>query len=278
MTARIAVPSRGRLREVVLGLLEEAGFGIGGFRDTGARVAAGSLEFIEMRPRDAAGWLAAGRIDGGFISTDLVLEEGLADLASLALGSAQSDLVVASRSDDGRASVRDLNGAVVATHLPNATARWFAEQALKVKIVTMGGSLEGVCASGLADAIVDLRETGNSLSANKLRVLATMTPCQALFVHNDRPEFKEFQLRLQAVLDARKHRYVMLHLDPAMVGRLSKIFPGLAAPTVLPLAGRDDLVAVHLVTDAASFWSRLHDLHLLGASAIVALSPDALVR
>lgn len=278
MTARIAIPSRGRLRDVVLRLLEEAGFGSAGFRGTGARVAVDGLEFIEMRPRDAAGWLAAGRIDGGFISTDLVLEEGLAGLSSLALGSARSDLVVASRSDDGRASARDLEGAVVATHLPNATARWFAEQAIHVKIVTMGGSLEGVCASGLADAIVDLRETGNSLSQNGLRVLATMASCQGLFVHNECPEFKEFLLRVKAVLDARKHRYVMLHLDPAMVGRLSEIFPGLAAPTVLPLAGRDDLVAVHLVTDAASFWNRLHDLHMLGASAVVALSPDALVR
>jgi ATP phosphoribosyltransferase len=278
MTARIAVPSRGRLRDVVVGLLEEAGFSVGALGGTGARVVVDGLEFIEMRPRDAAGWLAAGRIDGGFISTDLVLEEGLAGLSSLALGSARSDLVVASRSDDGRASARDLEGAVVATHLPHATAQWFAEQELHVKIVTMGGSLEGVCASGLADAIVDLRETGNSLSQNGLRALATITPCQGLYVYNDGPEFKEFLLRLQAVLDARKHRYVMLHLDPAMVGSLSEIFPGLAAPTVLPLAGRDDLVAVHFVIDAASFWNRLHDLHQLGASAVVALSTDALVR
>ncbi len=277
MNARIAVPSRGRLRDVALRLLEEARFDVGGFEGTGARVAIDNLEFVEMRPRDAAGWLAAGRIDGGFISTDLVLEEDLTKLPFLALGAASSDLVVASRADDGRVGVRDLEGAVIATHLPNATAHWFAKQAVDVKIVTMGGSLEGVCASGLADAIVDLRQTGNSLSENRLRVLGTVASCQGLFVHNDRPEFKEFQLRLQAVISARKHKYVLLHLDPAMVSRLAEIFAGLAAPTVLPLAGRDDLVAVHLVTEADAFWNRLNELHQLGASAVVALSPDALV-
>ena len=46
---------------------------------------------------------------------------------------------------------------------------------------------------------------------------------------------------------------------------------------MLPLAGRDDLVAVHLVTDAGTFWTRLQDLRALGATGIVALPPDALV-
>ena len=54
-------------------------------------------------------------------------------------------------------------------------------------------------------------------------------------------------LRIGAVLNARDQRYVMLHLAPDRIGDLTAIFSGLAAPTVLPLAGRDDLVAVHLV-------------------------------
>lgn len=141
----------------------------------------------------------------------------------------------------------------------------------------MGGSLEGVCAAGLADAIVDLRETGSSLARNRLRVLDVISGCEALFVHHPSDGLAGLTLRVAAVLQARGQRYVMLHLPPARIGDLATIFPGLAAPTVLPLAGRDDLVAVHLVVPAREFWIRLAKLQELGASGIVALPPDALL-
>jgi ATP phosphoribosyltransferase len=83
---------------------------------------------------------------------------------------------------------------------------------------------------------------------------------------------------MRAVLDARRHRYVMLHLAPERIDDLRAIFTGLAAPTVLPLNERTDLVAVHLVVDASEFWTRLGDLRAIGASGIVALPADALAR
>ena len=141
----------------------------------------------------------------------------------------------------------------------------------------MGGALEGVCAAGLADAIVDLRETGTSLAQNRLRVLADIAPCEALFVHSRSSALIDLTLRIGAVLQARGHRYVMLHLPPERVDELTGPFPGLASPTVLPLAGRDDLVAVHLVVPADDFWNQLATLRALGATGIVALPPDALL-
>lgn len=276
MTTVVAVPSRGRLRDFVTTLLGDAGFPTGGFRG-GARARVDGVELIEMRPRDAAAWLRAGRLDGAFVSTDLVLEEDLGALVQVPLGAARSVLVVASREDDGRASAADLAGGVVATHLPRATTRWFAEQGIDVTVVTMGGALEGVCAAGMADAIVDLRETGRSLAENRLRALAEIAACEALFVHDGDPDLDDLAVRIGAVLAARRHRYVMLHVDPDRVADLAALFPGLAAPTVLPLAGRDDLVAVHMVTEAGTFWTRLQDLRALGATGIVALPPDALV-
>lgn len=141
----------------------------------------------------------------------------------------------------------------------------------------MGGALEGVCAAGLADAIVDLRETGTSLSQNRLRVLGTIAHCQALFVHNG-ASLDALCLRLEAALDARQQRYVMLHIPRAKLDELTSVFPGLAAPTVLPLAGREDLVAVHLVVEAPFFWAHLGEIRAAGATGIVSLSPDALLR
>ena len=277
-SARVAVPSKGRLRDECLALLSSAGFATSMLHGAGSIAAVNGLEFIEMRPRDAAAALAAGQLDAAFLATDIVAEHDLDFLPALPLGFSRSDLVLASRDDDGRTEVAQLAGGVVATHLPKLTERFFADKGIDVTVVPMGGSLEGVCAAGLADAIVDLRETGTSLMTNRLRVLEVLTSCEALFVRRDEtPALDDMTLRLDAVLAARRHRYVMLHIARERLDQLRTIFPGLAAPTVLPLAGRDDLVAVHFVVGAGDLWARLGDLRALGATGIVALQPQALL-
>ena len=276
--ARLAVPSKGRLRDDCLALLRSAGYATSMLHGAGSIAAVDSLEFIEMRPRDAAAALAAGQLDAAFLSTDIVAEHELEALPALPLGFSRSDLVLASRDDDGRRDVADLAGAVVATHLPETTTRFFAGVGIAVTVVPMGGSLEGVCAAGLADAIVDLRETGTSLMTNRLRVLEVLANCEALFVRREGTvALDDMTLRLDAVLDARRHRYVMLHIPRERLDQLRTVFPGLASPTVLPLAGREDLVAVHFVVSAADLWGRLSDLRALGATGIVALQPQALL-
>ena len=277
-TARVGVPSKGRLRDDCLALLSSAGYATSMLHGGGSIAAINGFEFIEMRPRDAAAALAAGQLDAAFLATDIVAEYDLGALPAMPLGFSRSDLVVASRDDDGRAGVADLEGSVVATHLPETTTRFFADKGVNVTVVAMGGSLEGVCAAGLADAIVDLRETGTSLATNRLRVLEVIANCEALFVRrDDTPALDGMTLRLDAVLAARRHRYVMLHVPREVLDQLRTVFPGLASPTVLPLAGRDDLVAVHFVVSASELWERLGDLRALGATGIVALQPQALL-
>jgi ATP phosphoribosyltransferase len=113
---------------------------------------------------------------------------------------------------------------------------------------------------------------------NRLRVLEVIASCQALFVRSgEAPALDDLSLRLNAVLTARRHRYVMLHVPRERLDDLRAVFPGLASPTVLPLAGRQDLVAVHLVVTAEDLWQRLGDLRALGATGIVALQPQALL-
>jgi ATP phosphoribosyltransferase len=275
---RVAVPSRGRLRTRALELLEHAGYSTSMLHGGGSLARVDGLAFIEMRSRDAAAALAAGQVSAAFIATDLVAEHELEELPALSLGFARSDLVVASRDDDGRVTAADLAGATVATHLPGLTRRFFADRGVDVTVLELGGSLEGVCAAGIADAIVDLRETGTSLATNRLRVLEIIRPCEALFVRRAHtPALDDMALRLNAALEAAKHRYVMLHVSPDQLDKLRYLFPGLAAPTVLPLAGRDDLVAVHFVVGADELWERLGDLRALGATGIVALTPQAIL-
>jgi ATP phosphoribosyltransferase len=249
------------------------------FRGAGSRATVAGIEFIEMRPRDGAAWLAAGQLDAAFISTDNALEHDIDDWPAVPLGFARSELVVACRDDAGFAGPDDLAGATVATHLPAFTERWAAGRALDVTVVSMAGALEGVCAAGLADAIVDLRETGTSLAQNRLRVLAELGSCEAVFTHRADPDpaVGDLLLRIGAALGARRMHYVVMHIEPAQIAKLRELFPGLEAPTVLPLEGRDELVAAHLVVDRTALWERLGELRALGATGIVAMPTHAIV-
>lgn len=272
------MPSKGRLRDEALDLLATAGYKVSGLRGRGSIARTSGLEIIEMRPRDAAAALAAETLDGAFVATDIAMEHGISDLPTQPLGSARSTLVVAARDADGPTSLADLEGGVVATHMPVLTERFLRDAGVEARIITMGGSLEGVCAAGIADAIVDNTETGTSLRQNRLRVLATIAECEAEFVHRAGLDvLVDLELRIGAALGARRHRYVMLHLPAERIDDLRSVFPGLASPTVLPLAGRDDLVAVHFVVETAQLWERLTELRSMGATGIVALPPDALL-
>ncbi len=278
-TPTVAVPSKGRLREQVLDLLSHAGYSTRAFSRADASATVEQIDFIEMRPRDAAAWLRAGRLSAAFISTDTALENEVETWEHLDLGFARSDLVVACRESATFQTMADLDGTTIATHLPQWTRRWLDLEGIAANVVTMGGSLEGVCAAGMADAIVDLRETGGSLIRNRLRVLAQGHSCEARFswAADAAEPIRGLTLRLEAALEASATQYLMLHIHPDRVDGLSEVFPGLAAPTVLPLAGRTDLVAAHLVVKRSELWSRLSSLRELGATGIVALPTGAIL-
>jgi ATP phosphoribosyltransferase len=281
VSARVAVPSKGRLRDRVFDLLRHAGYNLRQLGTENAALVVEDIEFIEMRPRDAAAWLRAGRLDAAFISTDTALENEIEHWPAIDLGFSRSDLVLACRTDAPYASAADLAGKTVATHLPNWTRRWFETNGIDIEVVAMGGSLEGICARGLADAIVDLRETGNSLRRNSLHAIEVAAACQAVFAHppeSDSPEVASLLLRMEAARTATSRQYLVMHIPPDRVDQLGTIFPGLAAPTLLPLSGRDDLVAVHLVVQRDNLWARLSDLRELGATGIVALPTDAILE
>ena len=87
----------------------------------------------------------------------------------------------------------------------------------------------------------------------------------------------DLELRINAVLDARRCRYVMLHLLKERLGEVQRLCAGLESPTILPLAGREDLVAIHFVVSADQLWAQLAELRRLGATGIVAIRPEALV-
>ncbi|HEX6970614.1 MAG TPA: ATP phosphoribosyltransferase [Limnochordia bacterium] len=143
------------------------------------------LSFILTRSADVATFVEHGAADLGVIGENVLLEQGkrVAVLADLGFG--RCSLVVAVPDGSPIRTVQDFDfNSRVATKYPNITARYFGEHGIQVEVVPLSGSVELAPLVGLADAIVDVTETGRTLAENGLRKIATIAESSARLVAN----------------------------------------------------------------------------------------------
>ena len=171
--------------------------------------------------------------------------------------------------------VSSLAGKTIATSYRGLLASFFAEQGVKADIVTMEGAVEVAPRTHLADAICDLVSTGNTLTSNGLTEQDILLESQAVIIqNNDMPDdlrslSEKLLARITAVLRAQNSRYVMLNSPVSALEDIKALLPGSQSPTVMPLQGRDDMVAVHAVCEEDVFWSTMEELQARGASSIL---------
>ena len=156
--------------------------------------------------------------------------------------------------------------------------RWLADQGVSADIVTMRGAVEVAPRLKLAHAICDLVSTGATLEANGLQARETVLDSQAVLIRSPvapDPELADLLdsiiERMAGVVASQGAKYVMLNAPRAALDQITAILPGAGSPTVMPLSGRDDAVAVHAVCQEAVFWETLEKLKAVGASAILVL-------
>ena len=130
----------------------------------------------------------------------------------------------------------------------------------------------------LAQAICDLVSTGATLEANGLVAVDTVMRSEAVLIRGARVADAELAhvaesivQRFRGVAASQGAKYVMMNAPKASLPEISRILPGAGAPTVTPLAGNDDAVAVHAVCQESVFWETLEALRAAGASAILVL-------
>jgi ATP phosphoribosyltransferase len=217
-----------------------------------------------VRAADIPEYVQDGVVDCGITGLDLVRERGAVVRELLPLGFGSCRLEAAVPEEAGIQSLEDLEGASVATVYPNLTKSLLPAG---VTLVDVSGSVEIAPRLGLADAIVDLVSSGSTLRTNGLRSLGVLFESEAVLVARDGGETEPFAAMLRAVVDARRHRYLMLN---APEDRLDEIADLVAPriPSVLPLA-QPGMVAVHALVPAADVWRLLPQLEAAGASAIL---------
>jgi len=279
---RIAVQKSGRLADRSLDLVRDAGLRvIKGNNDLLYRVENYPIDLLRVRDDDIPTFVADGVCDLGIVGEN-VLEEGKNGgsnaevVMPLGFGACTLKLAIPPTLDySGPAS---LQGKRIATSYPKILRRYLDEQGVKADIVVMRGAVEVAPRLKLASAICDLVSTGATLEANGLYARETVFESQAVLIRAPiAPEPELANLlesiieRMSGVVSSQGAKYVMLNAPRSALDAITAILPGAETPTVLPLSGRDDAVAVHAVCQEAVFWETLEKLKAAGASAILVL-------
>jgi len=257
---------KGRLREPSFRLLEEAGLGP---EQPGERALAfpcrnAPVEVLLVRAADVPEYVQDGVVDCGITGIDLVRERGAQVSELLKLGFGGCRLAAAVPEESPAQSVADLAGFSVATVYPRLTRELLP---FDVDLVDVTGSVEIAPRLGLADAIVDLVSSGNTLRTNGLRSLGTLLESEAVLVARDEHAAAPFAAMLRSVVDARNHRYLMLNAPQEALPAIEALVSP-RVPSVLPLA-HDGMVAVHVLVPARDVWRLLPQLEAAGASSIL---------
>jgi len=177
-----------------------------------------------------------------------------------------------------------LQGKRIATTYPYVLGRFLRERGIEADIVTLSGAVEIAPRLGRADAICDLVSTGSTLLANRLREVETVLESQVVLIRTPvaidpiKTEWVErLLMRIDGVQQVRESKYIMLHAPRSALPAIRQLLPGSESPTIIPLEGHPDRVAVHAVCRENVFWETLESLKAAGASALLVLPVEKML-
>jgi len=284
---RLAIPNKGRIAAPVMELVEKSGLHLpetAGERRLISKTLDPHVEFLFARPVDIPEYVATGAADLGITGRDMVIERGSDVKDLLDLGFGRAKIVLAVLEDSEIHSVRDLAGAKVATEFPAITQNFFKKQGVSVNVVVVGGACEATPHLGIADAIVDLSSSGTTLKTNRLRVISDVLETSTHLIANKeslrtkKEKIDEILLALESVVRARGQCYLMMNVKRTALEAIKKVLPGLSGPTVMDVASKEDLVAVHAVVNEERVYTLINALRRAGAKDILVMSIQRMIR
>jgi ATP phosphoribosyltransferase len=270
---RIGVPSKGRLSDLAGELLKQAGLSFRRQeRSLFARVGEMPIDITFLRTDDIPVLCAEGAIDMGISGSDLIEEANVDVTTRLKLGVGKCRLALCVPLDSKIKSPSELHGVRVATSFPHVTKTYLASHKADVHLVKLGGSVEIMVTLGVADAIVDLVETGSTLAANNLRILDSIGNYETVLVQNKSGRHAEMAdrvvRRLEGVVIARSYSLLEYNIPRDKLAEAEKITPGYNSPTVNQLED-PTWCAIRVMVKRSEVIGVMEQLEALGASAIL---------
>ncbi|HZQ90160.1 MAG TPA: ATP phosphoribosyltransferase [Terriglobales bacterium] len=280
MKLRLGIP-KGSLQEATLQLFARAGLNVyTSPRSYFASTDDPEIECMLIRAQEMARYVEHGVLDAGLTGRDWVVESGLevvsvADLIYAKQSRGKVRWVLAVPEDSRFQNARDLEGCIIATELVSVTRNWFAERGVNVTVEFSWGATE-VKPPMLADAIVEVTETGSSLRANRLRILETVLESNTQVIANGkawedaarRRKIENLALMLCGAIAAQGRVGLMLNVEKRDLTNVLAVLPALKRPTISQLSD-DGWVAVNTVIEETAAREIIPRLKAANAQGIV---------
>ena len=275
----------GRLADASLDVLGQCGLHVSKSKnELYSRIEELPIDVLLVRDDNIPGFVSDGVCDLGIVGKNVLREVELRNRPGfevevvMPLGFSRCRLAVAVPRQSGLSKPSQLEGLRLATSYPATLKHYLDAQGVRADIVEMTGSVEVAPRIQIADAICDVVSTGATLEANQLEELATVLESEALLVKrgNGLSDLKHDTAerliqRIRSVIRSANTKYIMMNAPSASVDAIVSVLPGAASPTVMPLAGDGDQVAIHAVCEESVFWETMENLKSAGASAILVL-------
>lgn len=280
MKLRLGIP-KGSLQDATLQLFQRAGLEVyTSSRSYFASTGDPEIECMLIRAQEMARYVEHGALDAGLTGRDWVVESGLdvvpvADLIYAKRSRGKVRWVLAAPEDSPFQRPQDLSGRIIATELVNVTRNYFRNKGLDVQVEFSWGATE-VKPPMLADAIVEVTETGTSLKANRLRILETVLESNPQIIANrsswaevdKRHKIESLALMLRGAMEAQDRVGLMLNVRKENLEAVLAVLPALQKPTISTLSDAN-WVAVNTVIEESEAWLVIPRLKAAQAQGIV---------
>ena len=286
MKLKIAVPSKGRISNPSIAILEKAGLGL---KDNANRKLISAtfnkdIDVMFARASDIPKFVEDGIVDMGITGLDLINESeaNVKQLIDLTFG--QTKLVLASPEDSTINSVDDLTkDMIIATEFPVLTKKYLKKHDLNLKIITLSGSTEIAPLIGIADLITDLTSTGTTLKMNHLKIVDTILESSIKLITNEN-SFKTkkdlveaVSTSIKGVIDAERKKLVMMNVKKEDLNKVKKVMPAMTGPTISEVLSKEETVAVQAVIDEDIVFELVNDLRNAGAKDILVVPIERII-
>jgi ATP phosphoribosyltransferase len=291
---KIAVQKSGRLTDHSIDLLERCGLKLTQSKDQlilyGENM---PIDLLLVRDDDIPGLVSEDVCDLGVVGLNVVEETRQRLLGNggkpqfkqvFELDFGHCRLALAAPEGTAYDGAESLNNSRIATSYVNLLRMFLDERGIDAEPVYFSGAVEIAPKLGKAEFICDLVSTGGTLAANGLVEVETLLESEAVIIQTEAQLGEEKQAlvdrmlqRLDGVLQVRESKYIMLHAPRAALAQIRDLLPGSEAPTVMPLEGADDKVAVHAVCRENVFWETLENLKAAGASSLLVLPVEKML-
>lgn len=286
MKIKIAVPSKGRISEPSINILEKAGLGLidKNNRKLISKTFNENIEVMFARASDIPEFVNDGVADMGITGVDLIKESesDVEEILDLRFG--QTKLVLAAPEESNINSVEDIKEDMkVATEFPVLTRNYLESKGLDLKIVKLSGSTEAAPFIGIADLITDLTSTGTTLKMNHLEIIDTILESTIKVIANkeslvDKKELIEsVSTSIKGVLDADRKKLIMMNVKNSDLDKVKEVMPSMGGLTISEVLSDEKTVAVQAVIDEKQVFELVNDLRNAGAKDILVVPIERII-